>query len=142
MQSIADTFLYIPRAIYLTMFVALSIIGAKQASPTTDTIQKTKMLMDYATTQPDTVIRFHASIMCLHMDRDAAYLVQPKACSRAAGYFYLSNNPPPDNIGPTLYPLGPILTKCQTICNVMDSAAAAETGTIYSMASGPYPPLL
>ena len=52
------------------------------------------MLMDYADTQPDAVIRFHASNMCLHVDSDTTYLVQLKSCSRAAGHFYLRNNPP------------------------------------------------
>ena len=35
------------------------------------------MLMDYAATQPDAVIRFHASDMCLHIDSDATYLIHP-----------------------------------------------------------------
>ena len=52
------------------------------------------MLMDYAATQPDAVIWLHASDMCLHIDIDAAYLVQPKARSRASGHFYLSKNLP------------------------------------------------
>ena len=68
-QSIAQNFLYITCAV----------------DP--DTVQKTKMLMDCAATQPDTVIQFHASDMCLHIDSNAAYLVQPKACSRAVGHY-------------------------------------------------------
>ena len=90
MQSTDGTFLYISRAVNSTMLVTLNKIGAAQASPTTDTIQKTKMLMDYTAMQPDAVIRFHASNMCLHININAAYLVQPKAYSRAAGHFYLS----------------------------------------------------
>ena len=113
------------------MLFALNDIGAEQATPTTDTIQKTKMLMEYAATQTDAVIRFHVNDMCLHIDSDEAYLVQPKACRRAAGHFYLSDNPPSDNIRPTLSPNGPILTKCQTIRTVMASAAEAETGAIF-----------
>ena len=92
MQSIAGIFLYIARAVDPMMLVALYDIGAKQASPTIDTIQKTKIPMDYAATQPDAVIRFHAGDMGLHINSDAAYLVQPKACIRAAGHFYLGNN--------------------------------------------------
>ena len=56
------------------------------------------MLMDYAATQLDAVVRFHDSDMCLHINSDAAYLVQPKACSCAASHFYLSYNPPSENI--------------------------------------------
>ena len=131
MQIIAGTFLYITRAIDPTMLVALNDIGSKQASPTTDTIQNTKMLMDYAATQPDTVIWFHASDMCLHIDSDAAYLVQPKARNRAAGHFFRSDNPPSDNIPPTPSPNGPILAKCQTIRTVMASASESKNGAIF-----------
>ena len=129
-QSIYGTFLYIARAFDPTMIVALNKIGAEQALPTTDTVQKKKMLMDYVATQPDAIIGFHASNMCLHIDSNAAYLVQPKARSRAAGHYYLSNNPPSPNIRPTPTPNGPILTKCQTICTVMASAAEAKPGAI------------
>ena len=87
--------------------------------------------MDYAATQLEAIIRFHASGMCLHTDSDAAYFVQPKARSRTAGYYYLSNNPPSENIHPTPYPNGPILTKCQTIRTVMASAAEVGTGAIF-----------
>ena len=69
--------------------------------------------------------------MCLHIDSDAAYIVQTKARSRVAGRYYLSNNQPPPHIQPTTTPNVPILTKCQTIRTVMASAAEAETGVIY-----------
>ena len=130
-QSIAVTFLYILRAVDPTMLVALNKICAKQASPTTDTVQKTKMLIDYASMQPDAVTRFHASDICLHIDSDNAYLVQPKARSRAAGDYCLSNNPPPPHIRPTPTPNGPILTKFQTIRTVMFSSAEGKTGAIF-----------
>ena len=74
-QSIAVTFLYIAHAVDPTILVALNEIGAEQALPTTDTVQKTKMLMDYVAMQPDTVIRFHASNMCIHINSNAAYLI-------------------------------------------------------------------
>ena len=131
MQSISGTFLYISRAVNPTMLVALNEIGSEEALPTTDTIKKTKMMMDYSDTQLDAVIRFHASDMCLHINSDSAYLVQSKAHSRAAVHYYLSNTPPPPPIQPTLTPNGPILTKCHTIRTIMASAAEAETGAIF-----------
>ena len=67
-QSISGTFIYISCNVNPTMLVALNEIGSEQASPTTYTIKKTKMLMDYAATQPDAIIGFHASNMCLHID--------------------------------------------------------------------------
>ena len=69
--------------------------------------------------------------MCLHIDSDAAYLVQPKARSRVGGHFFLSDNPPPAPAKPTPKPNGPIHTECSTIRAVMSSAAEAETGAIF-----------
>ena len=129
-QSIAVTFLYIVRAVDPTMIIALNKMGAEQASTTTDTVHKTKMLMEYAATQPDAVIWFEARDMCLHINSDATYLPQPKARSRAAGHYYLSDNPPSPHIRTTPTPNGPILTKYQTIRTVMASAAEAKAGTI------------
>ena len=61
---------------------------------------------------------------------DAAYLVLLKARSRITGHFYLSDHPPPtDTLKPKLN--GPILTVCQTLKNVMDSAAEAERGGMF-----------
>ena len=130
-QSIAGTFLYISRVTNPTMLFALNEIGAKQDSPTTYTVKKTKILMDYTTMQRDTITGFHASNRCLHIDSDTAYLIQPKAHSCAAGRYYLSNNPPPPHIRPTTTPNRPILTKCQTIRTVMASATEAEKGAIF-----------
>ena len=130
-QSIAGIFLYISRTVDPTMLVALNEINANKASPTTDTIKKTKMLMDYADTQLDAIIRFHISNIGLHTDSDTAYLVHPKSRSRAARHYHLSDNPPPPHIRPTPTPNGPILTKFQTIRTFMDSAAEAETGAIF-----------
>ena len=111
-QSISGTFLYIVHAVDPTVIVTLNDIGDEQASTPTDTIHKTKMLMDYAATKPDAVIRFHASDTCLHIDSDFAYLIQPKSRRCAAGHFYLSDNPPSENTRPTPSPNGPVLTKC------------------------------
>ena len=78
MQSITGMCLYISRTVYPTTIVVLNEIDSEKDSPTTNTIKKKKILMEYAATQPDAVIRFHASDMCLHIDSDAAYLVHPK----------------------------------------------------------------
>ena len=70
------------------------------------------MLLDYAHIYPDATIRYHASNMCLHIDSDAAYIVQLRAQSRVAGYFYLSNKITTGNSKPAPKPSGPILTEC------------------------------
>ena len=84
-------------------------------------------MLDYAATYPDAVIRYHTIEMILHGDMNSAYLVLPKACSRIASHFYLSDHPPTTNmIKPKLN--GLILTICKTQKNVVTSAAEVETG--------------
>ena len=87
--------------------------------------------MDYAHTYPDATIRYHASDMCLHIDSDAAYLVQPCARSRVGGHFYLSNNIPEGTNIPKPTPNGSILTERHTVRNLMSSAAETETIRIF-----------
>ena len=87
--------------------------------------------MDYAHTYPNATIQYHASDMCLYIDSDEAYLVQPQARRRVAGNFYLSEKIPLETPTPNPTPNGPILTECRTVRNVMSSDAKAETIGIF-----------
>ena len=49
--------------------------------------------LDYMATNPNVVVRFHASDMILRADTNASYLTEPEARSRAAGYFILGSIP-------------------------------------------------
>ena len=80
-QSCVGSFLYYARAVDPTMLVALKKIGSQQSKATQNTLDKCKMLMDYAATHPLSIIRYKASDMILHVDSDAAYLVQQNAQS-------------------------------------------------------------
>jgi hypothetical protein len=123
-QSISDTFLYYGRACDPCILPALNKIATKKAAPTTATVAKTNMLMDYLHTYPNAVIRFYASDMILKITSDAAYLVLPKARSRAAVHYHLGwRNSSRVN--------GPVGVLCQTLQNVVSAAAEAETGGIY-----------
>ena len=90
-QAIVGTFLYCSLGINSTILVTLNKIGGQQSTAITDTETKCAKLMDYLHTQPDAVVRFHASDMILYIESDTAYLVLPKACSRFTRIFYLSN---------------------------------------------------
>ena len=111
-------------------------IASDQAKPTEKTKARTQQLMDYLHTYPDAYIRYYASDMILHVDSDAAYLVEPKAKSRVAGYFYLSDHP---NITqhPTLN--GAILVECKTLRHVVSSSAKAEVAGIFHNATTAIP---
>ena len=80
--------------------------------------------MDYMATYPESIIQFYASDMILSVDSDAAYLVLPKAKSRIAGFYYLTDRD-------SSYYNSPILVVCKTLKNVVASAAEAETGGIF-----------
>ena len=59
----------------------------------------------------------------MHIDSDAAYLVAPRAKSRATGYFYLSNKNTTTQI-PTVPPLNaPIHIEYILMKHVVSSAA-------------------
>ena len=86
------SFLYYARAIDNTINVAVNGIGTTQAKPTKKTKDQTIMLMDYLFTHPDAKLRYYYSDMQLHICLDAAYLVDPQAKSRVAGFFILVTN--------------------------------------------------
>ena len=79
--------------------------------------------MNYLYTYLEAYIYYHASNMVLHVDSNADYLVAPKARSRVAGIFHLSNHP---NI--TQHPKmnGAILVECKTLRHVVLASAEAE----------------
>ena len=127
-QAITGTFLYYARGVDPTILVALNEISGQQSAPTTDTMKKCNKLMDYLHTHPNATIRYRASDMILYIESDAAYLVLPKARSRAAGIFYLSDKCDPKTRPPLN---GSIEVLCKTLKNVVSSAAEAETGGIF-----------
>ena len=115
------------------MLVALSAIAADQATPTKNTIEKVEQLLDYAASQEDAVITYHASDMVLAIHSDASYLSETKPRSRAGGHFFMSSDRqmPPNN--------GPVLTLCQIIRAVMSSACEAEIGAMFMNAKEAVP---
>ena len=125
-QEVTGTFLYYARAIDSTMLTALSALASKQASPTQKTMEKCKQFLDYAASQPEAVVTYKTSDMKLAIHSDASYLSEPKARSRAGGYFFLTknaNSTDPDN--------GAVLNVAQIIKAVMSSAAEAELGALF-----------
>lgn len=106
----------------------LNSIGTEQASPTESSNERAQMLMDYLHDHPDGVLRYHASDTILSLEDEVAYLVLPKAKSRAAGWFILGKDPAHH---PVEMKNSPIHIMCNTIKNVMSSAAEAESGGIF-----------
>ena len=127
-QGIAGTFNYYSE-IDPCIKPALNEIATEQSAPTEITHKRTHRLMDYLSTYPNATIRYHASDMVLVFETDAAYLVLPKARSRASGWYILTNDPTKTkNI---IKPNGPLHVMCTAIKNVQQSASEAETGSTY-----------
>lgn len=130
-QQITGLFLYYSRGCDPTIAVALNEISTSQASPTQKTQDACNMLLDYLATHPNATIRYHASDMVLAICSDAAYLVLPKARSRAAGHFFLTNLPSATGSPPSPAPNGAVHVLCKTLRGVKTSAAEAETAGLF-----------
>ena len=125
-QSVVGSFLYYGWALDSMMLVGLNKITTHQAKPTQYINTKCNQLLDYAATYPNVKIWFKASDMILHVNSDAAYLVQDGAQSRIVGHCILSLTPPhaPQILKKT--PNAPILIECKSLRYVVASAVEAE----------------
>ena len=87
-----------------------------------------QQLLDYLAIQEEAVLTCNASEMKLAVHSDTSYLSEPKARSRAGGYFFFSNNAaiPRNN--------GAVLNIKHIIKRVMISATKAELAGLYIMA--------
>ena len=101
------------------MLPELGSIASQQANPTELKMQKSKQLLDYAATHPDSIITYSASDMVLAGNSEASYLSKSKSRSRARGHFFMTNESenPPNN--------GAFMTISQIIKAVMSLAAEA-----------------
>ena len=122
-QAIVGSLLYYGRAIDNTILPALNTIAHQQSRPTRQTMARCSTLLDYVATYPSAFLRYHASDMVLSIDSDAAYLVEPQARSRVAGYFQLNSQPRFVN--------GALLIECKTLRHVVASSAEAETAGLF-----------
>jgi len=132
-QEVIGVLLYYARAVDPTLLVALNTLASQQANATQATARAVHQLLDYCATHPDATIRFHASDMVLWTHSDASYLSAPQGRSRAAGYSFLSSRPgsPPTATTPVPPANGPIHVLCQTMRQVVASAAEAELGALF-----------
>ena len=92
-QSIVGSLLYHGQSLDASILPALNAISTQQNAPTKKVMEKCHRLLDYVATYPNPILCFYAIDMALTAESDSAYLALSKACSRAAGYFYLHNKP-------------------------------------------------
>ncbi len=55
-------------------------------------MERVRQLLDYAASQEEAVLTYHASNMILAVHSDTGYLNESKSRSWAGGHFFLSHN--------------------------------------------------
>ena len=105
------------RAFNNKLILALSAIGAQQASATEDTAASIEQPLDYVATYPNDGILFRKSHMIFAAHEDAGFLNESRARSRAGAHILLLENEPKPKLN------GPVLTIAQIIKTVMASVA-------------------
>ena len=88
-QGIVGALLYYARETDNKFLMALRAIDTRQASNTKRTAASIHQLLDYIATYPNNGIIYSASDMILCAHSKAAYLNEPKACSRAGSFIVL-----------------------------------------------------
>eukprot|EP00957_Ditylum_brightwellii_P204669 15340349-Ditylum_brightwellii.AAC.1 len=132
MQQILGALLFCAKAVDPTILVAINALSLQQNNPTVQTPAGITCLLNYCVTYPNTVIRYHASGMVLHIHSNALYLTAPEGLSRAGGFFFLSSaskdpHQPPQ--GPA--PLNGLVHNLRKVmCHVVTSASEAEVGLL------------
>ena len=127
-QSVVGSLLYYARAIDPTLLPALSSIATQQSAPTENTMKKVQRILNYVSSFPDRYLRYRASNMQLHIDSDASYLVESRARSRVAGFYYFKHTPTNQIQTPMNHPL---LVECRLLRHVVTSAAEAEVSALF-----------
>ena len=130
-QKIVGTLLFYAQAIDNTMLVALKSIAAEQSNATAETAKACNRLLDYASTYPNTSIRYHASGMRLLIESDTSYLSIKNSRSRAGGHFTLSNQGLPRKLPINPTSNGVLHAEYKTLRNVMASAAEAKLCALF-----------
>ena len=108
--------------------MGLNTIASQQENATARTAELVTHLLNYCETHPNAVVTYDASDMILHIHTDASFLSEPKAKSRARGYFFLSDftKDPTNAMHNT-----PIHILCQILRNVLASAGEAELAAMF-----------
>ena len=86
------------------MLPVLNAISDQQSHPTHNNEAATAHLMDYAVTNPTTMVNFKAIDMVLHIDSDALYISKPGLNGRTGRHYYLSSLPSKPSKFPNIPP--------------------------------------
>lgn len=104
------------------MMHALNELASQISNGTEKTVKAMNHFLDYCTTHPNAILKFHASNMKLWIHTDASYLCQPKSHSRYGGFHFMGSK------GDTTKPNGPIqvIAKILQKRNVVSSRSQTQ----------------
>jgi hypothetical protein len=74
------------------MLPAIRMLATQQVMQTKNTMKNIKQFLDYASTNPNTAVTYHASNMVLAGHNNASYLSKSNARSKAGGHFFMSSD--------------------------------------------------
>eukprot|EP00957_Ditylum_brightwellii_P130201 9932337-Ditylum_brightwellii.AAC.1 len=72
-----------------TMLTAINAIFIQQAHTTRKTAAAVTHLLNYAATHPESIIRYHASEMTLHIHSNTSFMSETDARSRDGGHVFM-----------------------------------------------------
>ena len=127
--EVLGTLLFYARAIDSTMLTAIGELATEQSQGTKHTMEKLAQLLNYCASNPEATVRYTASDMLLAIESDASYLSVTKGRSRAAGYFFLTNQL--QKATDSYHPNGAVHVLCHIMREVLSSAAEAELGALF-----------
>ena len=127
--EVLGTLLFYARAIDSTLLTAIGELATEHSQSTTHTMDKSAQLFNYCATHPDASVRFTASDMLLAVESNASYLSVAKGRSRAAGYFYVTNDQ--DTPSSSYQPNGAVHVLCHIMREVLSSATEAKFGALF-----------
>ena len=118
------------------MLPALNTLADQQSCPTKHVEATITHFLEYSSINLSAFIQYKASNMILHIDSDASYLSEQRACSRTGEHYYLSSLPtylkqstnlPPEVNGP----IHIIHTECRILKHVVASVYKSEVGRLF-----------
>jgi hypothetical protein len=83
LQQLTGTLLYYAREVDPTLILPINVLASEHTKATSDTSDNVIKLLNYCTTHPETILRYHASDMILNIHSDASSLSEIEAKSRA-----------------------------------------------------------
>ena len=79
LQKLVGKLIFCGPAVDFSLLVAVGSLAAQQNEPIEKKDEDMVQLLNYCASNPDAIIRYHASDMVLHVSSNASYVSEPNA---------------------------------------------------------------